>query len=273
VVNIARLLQTLDQDGNPDNGITITELARKTLSGFHSLDFDQSPENFSDDPDLKQLMNKLNDAGVFGAEKRTLQDVDTALKHLKKTLQEHPIIVLKAPNGGEELMAGDDCEITWKATSSITNVAILVSTDGGESWNEPPITDSTPNDGSYVWPSVSAFAGSDCRIKVADTSTDVYDESDSDFAVVAAALPPPEAPRIEVSSPNGGEILQAGSSFEITWAAAGVEQVKIELSADAGKTYTEIATTGAPAGAFIWQLNPQESSATSAASRFPMLRI
>ncbi|MEB3733367.1 hypothetical protein ULF88_02705 [Halopseudomonas pachastrellae] len=35
VINIARLLQTLDEDGNPDNGIVIPELATTAALDFN----------------------------------------------------------------------------------------------------------------------------------------------------------------------------------------------------------------------------------------------
>jgi hypothetical protein len=178
VINMARLLQTMDRNANSYNGIKITDSSRKLLAGFHSIDFDQSADDFSNDPDVQALLDILYKGGVFGRKKRMLYDADTALRHLRYTLQEHPSITIKAPNGGEELMTGKECEITWKAVSFIKNVAILVSTDGGATWNEPPITDSTPNDGSYTWDAVpTALKSTQCRFRIADADAIAEDES------------------------------------------------------------------------------------------------
>ncbi|MCG9696849.1 hypothetical protein [Shewanella sp. Isolate11] len=44
VVNMVRLLQTLDQDGDPENGITITETA---ISAAEPVDFNVTPDEFA----------------------------------------------------------------------------------------------------------------------------------------------------------------------------------------------------------------------------------
>ncbi len=197
VINIARLLQTMDWDGNCDNGITITALARKTLTGVYSINFDQSTDDFSNDLNVQALLDNLNNADVFGMEKRMLYDADSAMSHFQHTLQEHPSITIKAPSGGEKLMAKDDCEITWKAVSFIRNVAILISTDGGLTWNETPITASTPNDGSYTWDAVPfTLKSTQCRFRIADadaiaenesiadaSARVVHDDTDGDFTI------------------------------------------------------------------------------------------
>lgn len=53
VVNVARLLQSLDQDGDPSNGITIPDAAHTNASGA-SLDF--SAANFESDPVVTNLV-------------------------------------------------------------------------------------------------------------------------------------------------------------------------------------------------------------------------
>ena len=49
VINIIRLLQTLDSDGNPDNGIQLSEAAINTA---RQLDIDVEPQVFEQSPDL-----------------------------------------------------------------------------------------------------------------------------------------------------------------------------------------------------------------------------
>ena len=84
VVNISQLLQSLDQDGNPANGITITEEMRGVLREY-TVDY-TDPE-FADNPDVERLFNALNDMGIYPEEDdRSLISAEDAQLHLKDTL-------------------------------------------------------------------------------------------------------------------------------------------------------------------------------------------
>jgi len=73
VINIARLLQSLDEDGNPENGIRISPLAHASaLSMSMSVDF-ESP-NFA-----LQVTNLIANSG---SERTVLVDESSALAHL-----------------------------------------------------------------------------------------------------------------------------------------------------------------------------------------------
>lgn len=77
VVNILTLLQTLDDDGDPSNGIQITELVQSMADG--DLDFDIDPDDFIDDAVIQDLVDELTAATTAGA--RNLVDIDSALAH------------------------------------------------------------------------------------------------------------------------------------------------------------------------------------------------
>ena len=85
VTNITRFLQTLDDDGDPSNGITITpqvaELARN-----RSIDFTQSVTAFEDDGNVQTVVADLT--AVTSAGPRTLIDLDQAQEHLRASLLE-----------------------------------------------------------------------------------------------------------------------------------------------------------------------------------------
>ena len=73
---------------------------------------------------------------------------------------------------------------------------------------------------------------------------EAFDDSDADFRIAAY---------LEVTSPNGGEAWQVGSTQDITWNWQGtLAQVKIEYTAD-GASYELI---GVPenSGSFAWQV-------------------
>lgn len=62
VVNRLRLLQALDLDANPDNGITLPESLN--LPGLPVIDFSLEPDLFSDHSVVKQLVNQVSDMGI-----------------------------------------------------------------------------------------------------------------------------------------------------------------------------------------------------------------
>lgn len=59
VTNMGRFLQSLDADGDPENGITLSEEVRAEITG-RMIDFRQSVEGFENDPDVEACFNVLN---------------------------------------------------------------------------------------------------------------------------------------------------------------------------------------------------------------------
>lgn len=76
VINIVRLLMTLDSDGNPNNGIEITSAAHTAAAGL-SVDFDSA----SFDDDVQELVDTVNGAGT------QLVDAGSAQNHFNTTLK------------------------------------------------------------------------------------------------------------------------------------------------------------------------------------------
>ena len=58
VVNLARLLQTLDSDGDPSNGIEITSSTSNSLKG-KSLNFDIPVDTFTSDSTITQIQTAV----------------------------------------------------------------------------------------------------------------------------------------------------------------------------------------------------------------------
>lgn len=78
VLNIARLLQSLDSDGNAENGITINPAAAQAAS---AVDFSLSLEAFAASP---AVVNLVANSGSVNTQ---VVEADKALKHLRKTLE------------------------------------------------------------------------------------------------------------------------------------------------------------------------------------------
>jgi Ca2+-binding EF-hand superfamily protein len=79
VVNMLRLIQSLDSDGNPDNGIDISEDISEKLKGVDSIRFDQDTDGFEFDNTTSEILGRV---------KRKLVDPDTARSHFKETREQ-----------------------------------------------------------------------------------------------------------------------------------------------------------------------------------------
>lgn len=87
VVNVCVVLQTLDQDGNPENGILITEKVASVTSQYgKNINFNQPVRAFSFDGGLRATMAELNNIDIFGEMPRAVKPPVVAQKHLEASL-------------------------------------------------------------------------------------------------------------------------------------------------------------------------------------------
>jgi len=87
VVNICVLLQTLDQDGDPANGILITEKTQSIVAEHgQSIVFNKHVRAFSFDSGFRTVMAELNNIDAFGETPRAVRPPGVAQKHLEATL-------------------------------------------------------------------------------------------------------------------------------------------------------------------------------------------
>ncbi len=69
--NVARFLQTIDDDGNVENGIRITDKVRQLVSRYeHDIEFGGSEEEFAAQPSIKAIVAALNTRLRTSAEAR-----------------------------------------------------------------------------------------------------------------------------------------------------------------------------------------------------------
>jgi hypothetical protein len=73
-----------------------------------------------------------------------------------------------------------------------------------------------------------------------------------------------EAPTVTLTSPNGGEVWETGSSHDVTWTATdnvGVTSISLVLSADGGATYADTLAAGEPNdGVYSWTVTAGATS-------------
>ncbi|MCG2681743.1 MAG: S8 family serine peptidase, partial [Kiritimatiellae bacterium] len=155
-------------------------------------------------------------------------------------------ITVTSPNGGESWTVGSSHDITWTSTGTIANVNIDYSTNNGSSWTS--VATGTANDGSYPW-TVANAPSTTCLVRVSDTSNvATNDVSDATFTISAAVTP-----TVTVTSPDGGESWQVGSSQNITWTSTGaIANIMIEYSINNGSNWTTETALTVNDGTYAW---------------------
>ena len=144
VTNICRLLQSLDQDGNSQNGILITPQIRAEVVG-RPIDFNLSISQFENDPAILGLFETLNALNLFtGDMPRQLIPAAVAQNHLRATLNNPEI------DGDGYSESQGDCN---DYDSSINPGAIDICGDGidqdcnGQDLECDPVDPDTDSDG------------------------------------------------------------------------------------------------------------------------------
>lgn len=144
-------------------------------------------------------------------------------------------------------------QIKWTPTGTFSYVKIEYSTDGGTTWEVPPIAATYANSasgvqGTYDW-TIPDKIGSNLKVRVSDANnSNVAAVSQVPFTIKA---------NLTVTEPNGGETWYVGDTDrKIKWNSTGsIETVRIEYSKNNGGQWTEIvpdAPAGLGAGEYQW---------------------
>jgi len=174
-----------------------------------------------------------------------------------------PVVVVIAPNGGEQWHSGSVEDITWSASDNegIAAYRIDYSTDAGVNWLAiAEWTGGNPETYSWAIPDISS---DQCLVKVSCrdfTGNTAFDSSDAMF-LISNNLPL----SVTVVSPNGRERWDEMSLQTITWSdsSSQMESFRIEYSVNGGDNWVPVCdwTTGDPQQ-YDWQLPPTPSRRT-----------
>jgi hypothetical protein len=152
-------------------------------------------------------------------------------------------ITVTAPTSSTVWAKDESATITWTSKGTITNVKIQLYK--GTTFQKTIIL-STPDNGSYTWPTVdtSLVDDKDYKVRILDANdTSLYGESES-FQI--------GEPGITVTAPTSSTVWYRGDSADITWTSKGTTNyVKIELYKEdiLVKTITQSTSND---GAYYW---------------------
>src|ERR1035437_8958665 len=156
-----------------------------------------------------------------------------------------PSLTVTSPNGGESWQAGTTHNITWNSAYVTGTIQIQPYSNGVAQAN---ITGSAPNTGSYSWSIPTNYPpGSTYKMSLSAMSGTVWDLSDGNFTITAPST-------LTVTSPNGGESWQAGTTHNITCNSAyvtGTIQIQPYLN---GVAQVNINRTAPNTGSYSWNI-------------------
>jgi len=151
-------------------------------------------------------------------------------------------IRITSPNGGEVLEGGANFTIKW--TGSVTFDKIDIEYYNGSEWKV--IVNGTTDDGSYSW-TVPKISTTKARIwmKGWHSTDNAVDYSDGTFTIGG------EVAEINITAPNGGEILTGGNIYTIRWESS-ITFDKVDIEYYNGSQWVVIKNNTEDDGEYAW---------------------
>jgi hypothetical protein len=167
-------------------------------------------------------------------------------------IQPNNDITVVTPNGGQSLFGCHMYSIIWnRPPDCISRFQLSYSTDNGATWGNiaSPSNSGVGTSQVYDWTIPNTISSTNVLIRVADyNNATSFDVSDAVLSISANV-------DIVITSPNGGETLQALTPHTITWTnLSGVSGLyDIYYSTNGGTAWT-LLTNGVTGNAYIWNV-------------------
>ena len=203
-----------------DNGSSWTEIVEST-SASHRY-FDWAASNLTSTECLIKASDAAN-PGVYD-----VMDATFTLCQLDLT----------SPSGFGFYRVGSPVEISW-TSELVGDLTLAFKTSINGDW--ATIAEGIPaSSNSYTW--LPEEATTWCKVRIFETAfPEVFDETANYFIVF----------RLDLLSPQGGEVLLDVDQYDITWESEVITNIKIEFSSDNGQTWSTIAGN-VPAGNLLY---------------------
>jgi len=175
-----------------------------------------------------------------------------------------PPITVLSPNGGETWQKGTTQTIKWNSNlvsipeqPIIYDISLVPYCPSGQvcATYAPFAIAQGVSGSTYTWNVGSTVGGSapagSYTVQICQSGTTTCDSSDSFFTSAASYT----QPSITVLSPNGGESLVHGQTYEFRWTSNGLGRVSIQVSDGKGYSYSVAAGIPALPGSYSWTVS------------------
>jgi|GEM_PF-6884645 len=157
-----------------------------------------------------------------------------------------PSINSVTPINTDYIFAGDSYHIKWADNFSDS---VRIELFNNEVFNSE-ILSSTASDGSFMWNTPDSLTGNDFKIKVTCLKDFGIGE---EFSCLSPGNLRIIAGPVMTVAPNGGEIVENLSQYEILWMDKIDENIKIELYQN-GSLLSEISSSFPSSGSYLWDI-------------------
>lgn len=154
-----------------------------------------------------------------------------------------PIVQVTAPNGAENALGGTFFSINWTASDpngdgTLSRFEIRLSTDSGATFNTIVADSVAGTARTFSW-TVPRINVTTARIRITAFDSgglQAQDDSNADFIITDPGVP------VHLLTPNGGDLLKFGQTFQITWevplaSAAQAKGFDLFLSTNSGASF------------------------------------
>lgn len=194
-------------------GGELTHTSPKNGSGSTSFDFTWTAPNTAGTYYLKAAGNAVNNNNQDTGDQWAFMSVRSI------TVASVPTVTLSAPAGSENFCAGASTNITWTA-SSVTNVKIELSNDGGSSYTTTLVASTAASAGSWSWNIPSGQSvGNQYRIKISDASNSTVNSASGNFSIAPATAitSQPQASTICSGQQAQMSVTATGNALTYNW--------------------------------------------------------
>jgi len=159
---------------------------------------------------------RINDAG-----NSDIYDISTSAFTINNLLVTSPVL-------DQEFQIGKRLTINWNSTN-LSNIDIALSLDGGLNFTRTIASNIPSSLGTYVWVIPTDVSSSNqAVVRISSTSNSATNDLSDQFVLK----------RLDISSPDGGEIWQTGTTHDITWNSGQIENIDIYFSSNGGIDWT-----------------------------------
>ncbi|HRG59539.1 MAG TPA: PKD domain-containing protein [Bacteroidia bacterium] len=158
-----------------------------------------------------------------------------------------PSISLVSPNGGEIFLQNTPNHvIQWTGTGIGNTIKLEYSLDAGANWTTIISSFASVNN-VYYWFTPNVISNQ-CLVRVTSNSNQTLtDISDAEFTISSST------PQLTMLTPNGGEYLNQGYYYNITWNRNNIPLINLSYSDDNGGTWNSL-LTNVNADSYYWNV-------------------